>query len=302
MNIKLVLRLVLAIFAATLAIIYSELLPPIPGIDPIVIRPVLTFLAGVIGFMVFPDLATRITIIALSLFNLLVVRLATEILNQTMRLPRETLHLPFMTHSPTIGTLSLQKPLILDTSAIIDGRILDIATTGFLYGTILIPSFVLTELQQVSDSADFLKRARGRHGFELIENLKKVKSIRVEVWDRDVSGKQVDDQLLRLAKSLHGRIVTTDFNLNRLAGVSNVAVLNVNDLANAVKTIAIPGENMEIKITHLGKDPTQGVGYLVDGTMVVVKDAAPSLGKNISVEVTKNLQSPAGRMIFAKPS
>ena len=300
MTIKLFLRLVLAVFAATLAIIYSALLPPLDGISPLLVKLLVTVLAGAVGFMIFPDLAVRITNLALSLFNLLVIRLTAEILNQTMRLPRENLRIPFLSHTPSTGTLSLQKPMILDTSAIIDGRILDIGKTGFLFGTILIPSFVLTELQQVADSADFLKRARGRRGFDLVEELKKVKSIRVEIWDREVAGGQVDEKLLRLAKSLHGRILTTDFNLNRLASVSNVAVLNVNDLANAVKTVAVPGGNLEIKITHLGKDQGQGVGYLPDGTMVVVSNGAEQVGKTINVEVTKNLQSPAGRMIFAK--
>lgn len=284
---------------ATLAVIYSQLIPA-EGIYFILLRVLITVLAGLVGFLVFPDLAARMTVITLSLFNLLVVRLATEILNQTMRLPRENLHIPFLSHTPSTGTLSLQKPLIVDTSAIIDGRILDIARVGFLFGTILVPSFVLTELQQVADSADFLKRARGRRGFDLVEELKKVKSIRVEIWDREVAGKQVDEKLLRLAKSLHGRILTTDFNLNRLASISNVAVLNVNDLSNAVKTIAVPGEKLEIKMTHLGKDQGQGIGYLPDGTMVVVSGGAKQLGQIINVEVTKNLQSPAGRMIFAK--
>lgn len=300
-TLKLALRLVLAVFAATLAIIYSELIPPLPGINPTLLKLFLTVAAGLAGFLLFPDLATKITTITINLFNFLVVRIATEVLNQTMRLPRETLHFPFMGHSTTSPVVSLQRPMVLDTSAIIDGRVLDIAKTGFLTGTLLIPNFVLTELQQVADSSDFLKRARGRRGFELVEELKKIKGVRVEIWEREISGKQVDEKLLRLAKSLHGKILTTDFNLNRLASVSNVAVLNVNDLANAVKAIAIPGEILEIKITHLGKDSNQGVGYLNDGTMVVVKDGAEQVGKDIKVEVTKNLQSPAGRMIFAKP-
>ncbi|MDO8619445.1 MAG: TRAM domain-containing protein [Candidatus Daviesbacteria bacterium] len=300
MSLKLILRLVMAVFAGTLAVIYSELIPSLNGLNPLLVRVVFTIISGLVGFMIFPDLASKITNLVLALFNLLVVRLATEILNQTMRLPRETLHFPFMSHSTASPTVSLQRPMILDTSAIIDGRLLDVAKTGFLSGTVLIPSFVLTELQQVADSSDFLKRSRGRHGFELVEELKKVKSIRIEIWDREVGGKQVDEKLLRLAKSLHGRIVTTDFNLNRLASVSNVSVLNVNDLANAVKTVAIPGEKLEIKVTHLGKDQNQGIGYLNDGTMVVIKDGAEKVGQNLKVEVTKNLQSPAGRMIFAK--
>ena len=133
-----------------------------------------------------------------------------------------------------------------------------------------------------------------------MEELKKIKSVRVEVWDKDHSGKQVDEKLLNLAKSLNGRIITTDYNLNKLALVSGINVLNVNDLANAVKTISLPGEAMEINIVHLGKDRTQGVGYLSDGTMVVIADCADKIGQTIKVEITKNIQTPAGRMIFAK--
>ena len=188
----------------------------------------------------------------------------------------------------------------MDTSAIIDGRILDIAKTGFVSGLVLVPKFILTELQQVADSADSLKRARGRKGFEIVEELKKIKKLRIEIWDKDQNGKQVDEKLLNLAKSLHGRIITTDYNLNRVAQAWGIEVLNVNDLANAVKTVSLPGESMEIKVVHLGKDKTQGVGYLSDGTMVVVADSAEKIGQTVKTEVTKNIQTPAGRMIFAK--
>lgn len=300
MRAKLLLRLLLAVGFATIAIIFSELIPPVNGINSIVLRVLITVLAALVGFLVFPDLARSITTTTIHTFNFFVNRIASEVLTQTMRLPRESLHIPFMSHTPAVGTVSLQKPLIMDTSAIIDGRIVDIAKVGFLQGTVLIPTFVLTELQQVADSSDFLKRSRGRRGFELIEQLKKVKSVRVEIWDKEVSAKLVDNKILQLAKSLQGRIITTDFNLNRLASVSNVSVLNVNDLANALKTVAVPGEKLDIKIMHLGKDATQGVGYLPDGTMIVVADAADKVGETISIEVTKNLQSPAGKMIFGK--
>lgn len=301
MNIKVFLRLTLAISFATLAVIFSELLPPIEGVNSVLLRTLLTILAALIGFLVFPDVATKVTTITISAFNSLISKIASEVMSQIMRLQKnDNFHIPFMSHTPQGSTVSLQKPLILDTSAIIDGRILDIARTGFISGTVLVPQFVLTELQQVADSSDFLKRSRGRRGFELIEELKKVKSLRIEVWDKEVSGKQVDDKVLQLAKNLHGKIVTTDYNLNRVASVSNVTVLNVNDLSNAVKTVAVPGEKMEIKIMHLGKDSAQGVGYLNDGTMVVVADAAELVGQTKEVEVTKNIQSPAGRMIFGK--
>ena len=302
MTIKLLLRLVWATIFSTLAIIFSELIPPIEGISPFLLKALVTIVAGGVGFLVFPDVATKVTNLTIQTFNFVINRLTSEILNQIVRLPSPPsggFHLPFTSHSAG-GQISLSRPLILDTSAIIDGRVLDIARTGFLYGTILIPSFILRELQQVADSSDFLKRGRGRRGFEVIEDLKKVKELRIQVWDQEPVAKNVDDKLLRLAKNLHGRILTTDYNLNRVASVSGVAVLNVNDLANAVKTVAIPGEKLEIKIMHIGKDPKQGVGYLADGTMIVVSGGADLVGTTVEVEVTKILQMPAGRMIFAK--
>lgn len=298
MRTKLVLRLILAFTFATLAAIYSQLIPPIEGANSFIIRALLTLAAGGIGYMVFPSVARSIRVITMTTFNFVVHRVSSEVSNQIIKLPRPSL--PFSIASPQIGSVALTKPYILDTSAIIDGRVLDIAGTGFLSGMVLVPKFVLTELQQVADSSDNLKRQRGRKGFETVMELKKLKTIRVEVWDKDQAGKSVDDKIINLAKSLNGRILTTDFNLNKLATISNLVVLNVNDLANAVKTVSLPGESLEIKIVHLGKDKMQGVGYLSDGTMVVVSNSADKIGKTIKVEVTKNIQTPAGRMIFAK--
>lgn len=228
----------------------------------------------------------------------MVHKVSSEVSNQIIKLPRP--NFPFSHPTPQIGSIALTKPLILDTSVIIDGRILDIVKTGFISGLMLVPKFVLIELQQVSDSSDDLKRARGRRGFEVVEELKKNKLLKLEIWDKDQTGKTVDEKLINLAKGLHGKILTTDFNLNKLATLSNISVLNINDLANAVKTIAIPGEEIEIKIVHIGKDSKQGVGYLTDGTMVVVEDGAEDLGKTVKVEIIRFLQSSAGRMFFAK--
>ncbi|MDO8573543.1 MAG: TRAM domain-containing protein [Candidatus Daviesbacteria bacterium] len=298
MRLRLVLRLVLAFLFATFAAIFSQLIPPFLGEASFVIRVLLTLAAGGLGYMVFPPVARSVRIITMTSLNFVVHRLLSELSNQIVKIPHSSPSISG-THSQ-VGSVSMTRPLVLDTSAIIDGRILDIAKTGFVSNLVLVPSFVLTELQQVADSADSLKRARGRKGFETVEELKKLKSIRVEIWDKDQSNKAVDERLLNLAKNLHGRIITTDFNLNKLAVASNISVLNVNDLANAVKTISLPGESMEIKIVHLGKDRSQGVGYLADGTMVVVTDSAEKIGRTVKVEVTKNIQTPAGRMIFAK--
>lgn len=298
MRLRLIFRLILALIFATLAAIFSQLIPPMLGEASFVIRVLLTLAAGGIGYVVFPSVARWVRIVSLTTFNFVVHRVSSEVSNQIIKFPRP--NLPFSHPSPQIGSVSLTKPLILDTSSIIDGRILDVAKTGFITGLILVPKFVLTELQQVADSADDLKRARGRRGFEVVEELKKLKPLRVEVWDKDQSGKLVDDKLINLAKGLHGKIITTDFNLNKLASLSNIAVLNINDLANAVKSVALPGERLKTKVVHLGKDKSQGVGYLADGTMVVVADAAQNLGQTIEVKVTKNIQIPQGRMIFAK--
>ncbi len=298
MSVQLVLRLVLAFLFAICAAIFSQLIPPFLGEASFIIRVLLTLAAGGIGYLLFPQVAGSIKMITATTFNFVVHRVSSEVSNQIIKFPR--FNSPFSGTIPQVGSLALTKPSILDTSAIIDGRILDIAKTGFVSGLILVPNFVLTELQQVADSADTLKRSRGRRGFEIVEELKKVKAIRLEVWDKEQSGKLVDDKLINLAKGLHGRIITTDFNLNKVASVSGISVLNVNDLANAVKTMSLPGESMEIKIVHLGKDSSQGVGYLPDGTMVVVSQGADKIGQTIKTEVTKNIQTPAGRMVFAK--
>lgn len=300
MRLRLVLQFILAFIFATLAAIFSQLIPPIPGTDLPIIRVLLTLAAAGVGYVVFPKIAYSVRIITLTTFNFVVHKVSSEVSNQIIKFPRP--NIPMMSPTPQVGGVALTKPMILDTSAIIDGRILDIVKTGFLSGLILVPKFVLMELQQVSDSADDLKRARGRRGFETIEEMKKIKLIKLEIWDKDQNGKTVDEKLINLAKSLHGKILTTDFNLNKLATVSNIQVLNINDLANAVKTIAVPGESMDVKIIHIGKDTSQGVGYLNDGTMVIVENGAEDIGKTITVTVSRFLQGSAGRMFFAKKS
>ncbi len=298
MRTRLILRLILALIFATVAAIFSDLIPEIPRTNTLLVKVFATAIAAWVGFLIFPDVARHVRVISLTLFNFIVHRLSQEVSSQLLKIPRPSF--PFGHPSPQVGSVSLVRPIIADTSAIIDGRILDIAKSGFVSGLILIPKFVLSELQQVSDSKDDLKRQRGRKGFEIIEELKKIKGLKVEIWDKEQSGKAVDDKLLNLSKSLHGKIITCDFNLNQVARIFGVSVLNVNDLANAVKTTTLPGESLEIKIVHIGKDSTQGVGYLPDGTMVVVEDAASMIGKEVKVEVTKTIQIPQGKMVFGK--
>ena len=195
------------------------------------------------------------------------------------------------------------KYKILDTSVIIDGRIYDIAKTGFLEGVLMIPNFVLYELQYIADSGDSLKRVRGRRGLDILNALQKEEGIAVEMYDGDFEDiSEVDSKLIKLAKLLDGVIVTNDYNLNKVSEFQNVAVLNINALANAVKPVVIPGENMNVLVVKAGTERQQGVAYLDDGTMVVVEDGQHYMNEHIEVVVTSALQTAAGRMIFAKPA
>ena len=190
--------------------------------------------------------------------------------------------------------------ILLDTSVIIDGRVADVAETGFLTQRLLVPRFVLNELQQVADSSDALRRNRGRRGLEVLNRMQQSTAARVEISDADVVGTEdVDHKLVRLAEQLHCPIMTNDFNLKRVAEIQGLRVLNLNELANAVKTMLLPGEQMEIAIIQEGKEPDQGVGYLEDGTMVVVEHGRTHLTERVPVTVTRVLQTAAGRMIFA---
>jgi len=196
-----------------------------------------------------------------------------------------------------------ERRVLVDTSAIIDGRISDIAKTGFLGATLVVPRFVLNELQFVSDSADSLRRQRGRRGLDVLGELQESKDINVVISDIDVEGvREVDDRLVLLGRQMNCPILTNDFNLNRVAELQGVKVLNINDLANAVKVIILPGETLQIAVIQEGKEYNQGVGYLDDGTMVVIENGQRYIDKQIEVTVTKILQTSAGRMIFAKPT
>ena len=193
------------------------------------------------------------------------------------------------------------RNVLLDTSVIIDGRITDIARTGFIPGNLMIPRFVLNELQYIADSSDSLRRQRGRRGIEVISQLQKEATVPVRISDMDVEGMRgVDDKLVVLARQLRCPILTNDYNLNRIAELQGVTVLNVNELANAVKQVFLPGESIAITIIQEGREVGQGVGYLDDGTMVVVEDGRGYLDKDVNVTVTKVLQTAAGRMIFAR--
>jgi len=192
--------------------------------------------------------------------------------------------------------------ILLDTSAIIDGRIADISQTGFVSASLIVPRFVLNELQHIADSPDAMRRNRGRRGLDMLNRLQKDTSVPIEIIDADVEGvAEVDSKLVKMARTLHCPIITNDFNLNRVAELQGVKVLNINELANAVKPVLLPGEDIEIKIMQDGKELGQGVGYLDDGTMIVVEGGRQYMNTTIEVTVTRVLQTVAGRMIFAHP-
>jgi uncharacterized protein YacL len=194
-----------------------------------------------------------------------------------------------------------RRPVLLDTSVIIDGRIADISRTGFIEGEMLVPRFVLNEIQHIADSSDALRRNRGRRGLDMLHRLRTESVTPLRVTDMDVEGaREVDDKLVLLAKQLRCPIVTNDYNLNRVAELQGIRVLNINELANAVKALFLPGESLVARIVQEGKEVGQGVAYLDDGTMVVVEDGESYIAREVEVVVTKVLQTTAGRMLFAR--
>lgn len=196
----------------------------------------------------------------------------------------------------------LAIPITIDTSVIIDGRILDLVKTGFVSGRLIIPKFVLEELQSIADSEEVLRRNKGRKGLETLNDLKREPNVAVDIVDDDfVNENDVDSKIIRLTKKYKGRLMTVDYNLNRVAQIQNVSVLNINELNNVLRPVVLPGETLKIRIIQTGKDEGQGVGYLDDGTMVVVEDGSRYVGKEHEVVVTRVFQTVAGKMIFTVP-
>ncbi len=200
----------------------------------------------------------------------------------------------------TAPTVKSTNRIMVDTSVIIDGRIGDIVETGFITGTMYVPRFVLAELQNIADSEDQMRRARGRRGLEVLNGMRSSNRVTVEILEHDPAEiKEVDAKLVAVAKKYDAAILTTDYNLNRVATIEKVLVLNINELANAIKPVVLPGEEMLVKIVQAGKEKHQGVGYLQDGTMIVVENGDKLIGQEIPVEVTRIFQTVAGKMIFA---
>ena len=251
----------------------------------------LAFILGVVGVFLIPLVSSLLQRFFFNFVRLL----AKELVRQS---PLRRLTHP---EKVAIQTIEYKNPMILDTSAIIDGRIAEIAKTGFLDGTIVIPRFILGELQHIADSSDPLRRGRGRRGFEVIEELKNAPGLKLDISDLDFPEvKKADDKLVQMGKKLKAKVITTDYNLNKVASISGVKILNVNELANSIKTILIPGEEIQVKVIQEGKEKDQGVGYLPDGTMIVVEGGEKLIGKTVEAEVSRVFQTAAGRMIFTK--
>lgn len=229
----------------------------------------------------------------------LIKAMADEIAKTVVkRLPRLIPHRRQKNHNSK--KKSIENAIFLDTSAIIDGRIFDVINLGLITGVFVILESILLELKHIADSKDLVKRVRGRKGLELLERLKKSKGIKVKVLPDNGEKVEVDERLIIMAKMYKGRIITCDYNLEKKATISGVKSINVNTLANMLKVTAVPGESLHINILHIGKDATQGVGYLDDGTMIVVENASIDLGKAVDVIVSRVIQTTAGRILFAK--
>jgi uncharacterized protein YacL len=195
------------------------------------------------------------------------------------------------------------KPYILDTSVVIDGRIADIVDTGIIDNQLIMPRFVLQELQSIADSTDKMRRSRGRRGLDVLNRLRANPKVELTIYDRETAemdGQPVDAKLMLLARSLQGKIVTGDFNLNKVARLQNIPVINLNDIANSLKPVYLPGETLTVRIVKPGEESSQGIGYLEDGTMIVIEEGRPHIGKTVTSTVTSTLQTSAGRMIFGR--
>lgn len=248
-----------------------------------------------------PIFGTVITFIVYAFMTFLGYSLATKRREEFSQLLKNYKSAPPKEKSTKKQAKDNAKPKVLDTSVIIDGRIRDIAETGFIEGKLVVPGFVLEELRHIADSSDDLKRIKGRRGLDILNDMQQNLKLEMEIYEGDFADiAEVDMKLLKLAQVLDGKVLTNDYNLNKVAQFHGVKVLNINELANAVKTVVIPGEEMIVAIVKEGKEQNQGVAYLDDGTMIVVENAKKLIGETLTVVVTTVLQTAAGRMIFAK--
>lgn len=290
------------ISSVVLLITFIVTLTLVPDTNPVTLIDVLriaipAIIAGIF-FLLFPFIAQ----LSRELTGLFIKHVANEISSQISTIGSA------IPHRKSTGRRKAKKhqfvnPMVLDTSAIIDGRIEYLLATGFIYGTFILPNFILLELQNVADSASTMKRQRGRRGLEVLESIRELSRrlgmFQLTVVEDDPKRiKSIDQKLIKVAKRYRASIVTCDYNLNKVATVSGIHVLNVNELVNAVKTVTLPGESISVKVVQKGKEKEQGVGYLEDGTMVVVEDGQVYVGSTVSIRVARVIQTSAGRMIF----
>ena len=272
-------------------LVKMEIMEIITGVSGIVIGLIIANLIGV-ALNGYGIVGTGITVILNITLGVLGYRVATR--------KRDELEMPMFSKSAQTK-VSAGRPKILDTSVIIDGRILDLLHTGFIEGKIVIPTFVLDELRHIADSSDSLKRNRGRRGLDILNEIQKQLDVPVIIKEFNTKEKiEVDSKLLKMAEKMDAYVVTNDYNLNKVAEVQGVRVLNINELANAVKPMLIPGEEMTVTIIKAGKENGQGIAYLNDGTMIVIEGGSERIGETLQVVVTSVLQTSAGRMIFTK--
>lgn len=290
------------ITSIVLVITFVITLTLVPNTNPVTLIDVLRIavpavIAGLF-FLLFPFIAQ----LSRELTGLFIKHVANEISSQISTIGAA------IPHRKNTGRRRAKRnqfvnPMVLDTSAIIDGRIEYLLATGFIFGTFVLPNFILLELQNVADSASTMKRQRGRRGLEVLESIRELSRrlgmFQLTVVEDDPKRiKSIDQKLIKVAKRYHASIVTCDYNLNKVAKVSGIHVLNVNELVNAVKTVTLPGESISVKVVQKGKEKEQGVGYLEDGTMVVVEDGQVYVGSTVSIRVARVIQTSAGRMIF----
>ena len=302
MNTQLVSRVVLAVVFAAIGYFASDRFIKVDESQTQMgVTVIIMIASGAFGVFLVPMLSRWIR----DWSSVFAQRVASEVISQ-LRLPNLSRVRDLSTR---IGRQNNKKkkeapyvnPILVDTSSLIDGRVADVVESGFLYGTLVVPRFILSELQHIADASNALRRGKGRRGLDILEKMKKSKQVKTTIYSGDdPQGKNIDEKLLNLAKTLKGKVLTTDFNLNKVATVSGIKILNINELVNQLKTTLLPGEQLQVKVIQEGKEKTQGVGYLNDGTMIVVEGGAGKIGKIINTTVLRVLQTAAGRMIFVQ--
>lgn len=302
MSLQFVFHVLLGVSFGMLGYFLSASLPDIENTGvSIAVKLAVSLASGAIGVFIVPIVSKWIR----DWSGILARRIAKEVISQ-LRLPdfRNMRQLPSRigkTDAKKKEEKAYENPIVVDTSALIDGRVADVVENGFLYGTLIVPRLVLLELQHIADAANALRRGKGRRGLDILEKIRKSKQVKVVIYKNgEVEGKSTDEKLLTIAKSFKAKIMTTDFNLNKVATVSGIKTLNINELVNSLKTTLLPGEPLTVKVIQAGKEKSQGVGYLEDGTMIVVENGARYSGQEVQTKVLRVLQTAAGRMIFVQ--